>query len=137
MAQANNWRDAAVVVLDRWRPRGYYVKEGKPGILDMTWCFAWFSKRLIQVPYLDSRMAITVCLHEFAHVHLKHDRVSLTESRREFEAWKWAIMVMEIEGLYVRGPDFAEIRHLVREAMERDVRRGVEVEDAIWRFVFA
>ncbi len=81
-------------------------------------------------PYPDNREALYYFLHECAHFHLKHFNADqaptrmlrqlytgnggLTEAVQEFEAERWAIATMRMEGLSVPRTMLKEAKTYVR-----------------------
>lgn len=92
--------DKIRAVVKRHRPRGWRVRESKRRVATLTGEANW-NKKTIYCPTLDTREGLFVFLHECGHIHFKHFQDALPITQEEYEADRYAISIMQIEGIQV------------------------------------
>lgn len=78
---------------------------------------ASINKKEILAPRPDTPEALYVFLHECAHFNLKHWNVDRDEYINEYEAERWAAMIMRLEGVPVPRRMVAGAKKYVRDCI--------------------
>lgn len=91
-----------------------------------------FEKRIIRSPHPLCEYTLQILLHEFAHVHLKHityvgdpPTKGIPLHRQEFEADRWSMEIMRIEGITVTKAIVLSHKRYLRRCIKRDKADGV------------
>jgi hypothetical protein len=93
------------------------------------------NRRVIRAPYVVDLFTLQTLLHEYGHVHLKHWGVgAATRHREEFEAERWAMEMMRIEGFPVTDDIKRGVRRYIRFCIKEDEAKGLAIEPHIRRF---
>lgn len=136
-------------IIKRHRPKGWRVYHSKRRneLFDMcankpahlptntTIAVAYPETRIIRAPYVVCPGTLNVLLHEFGHVHMKHWTSGANVLHRiEFEAERWAMEIMRIEGIPVSREIRKEARRYIRTCINEDLANGIEIEPHIARF---
>jgi hypothetical protein len=88
-------------ILVRYRPKRWRVIQSKRREKTMEGLCHW-EKRHLLVPTLKDTPTVFVFFHECGHVRLGHDDSShRPRYRREYEAERFAITAMRVEGLII------------------------------------
>lgn len=85
------------------------------------------SSRIIFTPPIRDAKALFVFLHECGHVRLGHFEERLPRHVEEYQAEKFAIFAMGLEGIPVAKEWVADAKYLVRRFVAEDIRRGIPI----------
>lgn len=136
-------------IIRRHRPKGWRVlfqarlnKRAEAGRLlsDTDPVSSWVAeadaeRRVIRAPYVIDAYTLSILLHEYGHVHLKHFTTGLaTLHRQEFEAERWAMEIMRIEGVPVTDDIKRGARRYIRHCIKKDMEAGLSIEPHVRRF---
>jgi hypothetical protein len=92
--------------------------------------------RLFHIPHVVDAFTLHIALHEFGHVHLRHwDRGESLLHREEYEAERWAINIMRMEGVKVPRETMRRARVYVRWCIKHDEAAGRPIHVPARRFV--
>ena len=94
------------------------------------------SKRTIYAPHTVDPFSLQILLHEFGHVHLHHwDQGKSVEHREEFEAERWAMEIMRMEGVKVPRIGMSRAKLYVRSCIKSDEELGHVIHSPAKKFV--
>jgi hypothetical protein len=139
-------------IIKRHRPRGWriYFSLGRTkkaltakdkdergvrraGLIDCA--EANFERRIIRSPHVGCEYTLQILLHEFGHVHLKHisyvgdppDK-GIPMHRQEFEADRWSMEIMRLEGVTVTRAIKLSAKRYLRHCIKKDEAQGVDIQ---------
>lgn len=93
------------------------------------------NKKVIHAPYVVDEFTLAILLHEFGHVKLEHwGRGEAPSHRQEFEAEKWALNIMELEGVVVPAYVTRAAKRYIRRCIKEDKLKGEPIQPHVKRF---
>jgi hypothetical protein len=143
-------------IIKRHRPRGYRVIYSKRKDKIAAEALEFYSrvplprklpapqvvalcdpeKRLIYAPHVVEEFTLQILLHEFGHVHLDHwGKGASVQHREEYEAERWAIEIMRMEGISVPRAAEARFRRYIRLCIKEDAAKGIVIQRHVARRV--
>lgn len=121
------------VIAKRHRPKGWTVRYSKHRY---HWCSAEANgdTRTIYAPVLKDVESLFLYLHEVGHVKQDHFNLKLPRHREEYEAERYALHILRVEGIPVKHEYIDTARARLRGSIDYDLRRKVKIQRHIARW---
>jgi len=125
--------DFIKTIVRKYRPKGWRVRESKRRSKSQSGLAVWKTKTLL-VPVLEDGPSLFVFLHECGHVRLGHGTVPRPRHQEEYEAEKFAIHAMKVEGLSISPGVLNHAKINVWNRIAEDEAKGIKISKHILRW---
>lgn len=126
-------KERLAAIAKRHRPKGWKVRHSWHRFY---WCSAAADgkTRTIYAPVLYDVESLFLYLHEVGHVKLNHFTLKLSHHREEYEAERYALHLLRVEGIPVKHEYVEAARSRLCGWINHDIRRKVKIQRHIARW---
>lgn len=123
-------------MMNRYLPMGWTIKapwKSKKHDGEASWAKG---RRISLAKYPYDAYSLYVFLHECGHVFMGHCHPSshMPLHLEEYEAERWALMILDIEGIKSPGSIVTSAKRNVRKAIGRDLAKQVAITERVQRW---